>query len=130
MAKEKLKTVANQNGEILQNASGADFQAGYSEVTETRGQSSVLETMLQMYSENNKLKTIITVMITAVIIRDLQILGVLLSLRILLMMKITCLKSILISTKYPNVRISKRMNLWLCVKGLPKMSPFLLIWLH
>ena len=46
MAKEKLKTVANQNGEILQNASGADFQAGYSEVTETRGQSSVLETML------------------------------------------------------------------------------------
>lgn len=46
MAKEKLKTVANQNGEILQNASGADFQAGYSEVTETQGQSSVLETML------------------------------------------------------------------------------------
>ena len=46
MAKEKLKTVANQNGEILQNASGVDFQAGYSEVTETRGQSSVLETML------------------------------------------------------------------------------------
>ena len=46
MANKATKTVANQNGEILQNASGADFQAGYSEVTETRGQSSVLETML------------------------------------------------------------------------------------
>lgn len=54
MAKEKLKTVANQNGEILQNASGADFQAGYSEVTETRGQSSVLETMLDRAGEFRK----------------------------------------------------------------------------
>lgn len=46
MANKATKIAANQNGEILQNASGADFQAGYSEVTETRGQSSVLETML------------------------------------------------------------------------------------
>lgn len=46
MANKATKIAANQNGEILQNASGADFQAGYAEVTETRGQSSALETML------------------------------------------------------------------------------------
>lgn len=54
MAKENVKIAANQNGEILQNASGADFQAGYAEVTETRGQSSALETMLDRAGEFRK----------------------------------------------------------------------------
>lgn len=54
MANKATKIAANQNGEILQNASGADFQAGYSEVTETRGQSSALETMLDRAGEFRK----------------------------------------------------------------------------
>lgn len=54
MANKATKIAANQNGEILQNASGADFQAGYAEVTETRGQSSALETMLDRAGEFRK----------------------------------------------------------------------------
>ena len=58
MANKATKIAANQNGEILQNASGADFQAGYAEVTETRGQSSALETMLDRAGEFRKTKRV------------------------------------------------------------------------
>lgn len=52
MTKENVKVAANQNGEILQNVSGGDFQAGYSETTKFQT-GSALKTMLDR-AENFK----------------------------------------------------------------------------
>ena len=52
MEKENFKTAANQNGKILENVSGGDFQAGYSETTKLQT-GSTFETMLDR-AENFK----------------------------------------------------------------------------
>ena len=52
MTKENVKVAANQNGEILQNVSGGDFQAGYRETTKFQT-GSALKTMLDR-AENFK----------------------------------------------------------------------------
>lgn len=54
MAKEKIKVAANQNGEAAQKISGDTIQTGYAEVTDTRVQSSALETMLDRAGEFRK----------------------------------------------------------------------------
>lgn len=46
MFPKNYKTIVDQNGEILENVSGADFQAGYTEATEVQVQSSAYQTML------------------------------------------------------------------------------------